>query len=112
MAKKVSAVIIAILLITSPSLSFAQSQMGRVSYYHEGRHTASGERFNKNSLTCAHKRLPFGTYVVVTFRNRSATCRVNDRGPFVRGRVLDVSLGTARALGMIGSGVVMASLRW
>ena len=98
-----------LLTVTS---SYAQSQKGRVSYYHEGSHTASGERFNKHAMTCAHRRLSFGTKVTVSYRGRSVTCRVNDRGPFIRGRVLDVSLGAARALGMTGAGVVVADISW
>lgn len=105
-------VIICLALISFPSFAQSREMKGVISYYSEGRHTASGERFNKNSLTCAHKRLPFGTKVVVTLRYRAATCRVNDRGPFRKGRILDVSLGTARALGMLGVGVVMATIRW
>lgn len=102
--------VICLTLISSPS--FAHSQTGSISFYHEGSQTASGERFNKNGLTCAHRRLPFGTKVSVTYRSRTVVCRVNDRGPFVAGRVLDVSLGTARALGMTGAGVVVAQLDW
>src|SRR6266576_6485393 len=91
-------------LVTSSS--YAQSQRGRVSYYSEGPLTASGERFNKRALTCAHRTLPFGTIVRVGYRGRAISCRVNDRGPFVRGRMLDVSLASAHALGMTGAGVV------
>ena len=94
------------------SSSYAQSQIGRVSYYSEGPLTASGERFNKLALTCAHKTLPFGTMVRVGYRGRTVSCRVNDRGPFVRGRMLDVSLASAHALGMTGVGVVLATIEW
>src|SRR6266478_60536 len=97
-------------LVTSSS--YAQSQRGRVSYYSEGPLTASGERFNKRALTCAHRTLPFGTIVRVGYRGRAISCRVNDRGPFVRGRMLDVSLASAHALGMTGAGVVMATMEW
>ncbi len=94
------------------SSSYAQSQIGRVSYYSEGPLTASGERFNKRALTCAHRTLPFGTIVRVGYRGRAISCRVNDRGPFVRGRMLDVSLASAHALGMTGAGVVLATMEW
>ncbi len=79
----------------------------RASYYQHGVRTASGERFNPNGLTAAHRSLPFGTRLRVTNRanGHSVVVRVNDRGPFVRGRSLDVSRGAAAALGMIGSGV-------
>lgn len=84
----------------------AEAQSGLASWYAEGKQTANGERFNPDGLTCAHRSLPFGTLLRVSYNGRSAVCRVNDRGPFIRGRVLDLSRGTARALGMIGAGVV------
>jgi len=75
-----------------------------------GTKTASGERLNPGAMTAAHRSLPFGTMVRVTNHKngRSATVRINDRGPFVRGRVIDVSPAAARALGF--SGVVPVSL--
>lgn len=71
-----------------------------------GRLTANGERFNMNAMTAAHKTLPFGTKVRVTYpRNgRSVVVRINDRGPFIRGRHIDLSRGAAKKLGMISSG--------
>ncbi len=80
---------------------------GVASYYgnESGSRTASGERFNQNAMTCAHRTLPFGTRLRVARGGRSVVCRVNDRGPFVRGRVLDLSTGAARAVGLIGAGV-------
>lgn len=71
-----------------------------------GRRTANGERFNMNAMTAAHKTLPFGTKVRVTNpRNgKSVVVRINDRGPFVRGRTIDVSRAAARELGMISRG--------
>ena len=98
--------------IVSLAPSYAQSQKGRVSFYSEGKLTSSGERFNKNAMTCAHPRVRFGTIVKVEYRGKAVSCRVNDRGPFVRGRVLDLSLGAARALGMTGAGVVYAQISW
>ncbi|TBU78668.1 septal ring lytic transglycosylase RlpA family lipoprotein [Pseudomonas daroniae] len=84
---------------------------GKASYYgkaHHGNKTASGERFNQNDLTAAHRTLPFGTRVKVTNlnNNRSVVVRINDRGPFTRGRIIDVSHKAAEALDMIRSGVV------
>jgi rare lipoprotein A len=71
-----------------------------VSY--KGRRTASGERFNPDVMTCAHRRHPFGSSLRVTVGDRSITCRVTDRGPFVKGRIIDVSPAGARALGFSG----------
>lgn len=87
-----------------------ESQAGcvRASWYHEGRVTASGERFNPNGFTGAHKTLPFGTVIRVTNPRTglSVNVRINDRGPFVRGRDLDLSRGAARAIGFTGVGTV------
>jgi rare lipoprotein A len=71
-----------------------------VSY--KGRRMASGERFNPDVMMCAHRRHPFGSALRVTIGSRSITCRVNDRGPFVKGRIIDVSPAGARALGFSG----------
>ena len=92
-----------------PTISFAQDGTEfrvKASYYSEGRRTASGERFNPNGFTAAHRTLPFGTRLKLTNERtgHSVVVRVNDRGPFVRGRGLDVAKGAAAALGMIGSG--------
>ena len=70
----------------------------------DGNLTANGERFNRNSLTAAHKTLPFGTRLRVCFK-RCAVVRVNDRGPFIPGRNLDLSKGAADAIGLTGFGV-------
>lgn len=64
--------------------------------------TASGERFNANALTAAHRTLPFGTRVRVTHKGRSVVVRINDRGPFIRGRSLDLSRAAARKIGCGG----------
>jgi len=87
------------------------SETGKASYYaqaHHGKRTASGERFDQNALTAAHRTLPFGTRVRVTNLNneRSVVVRINDRGPFVRGRVIDVSRAAAVRLEMLRAGVV------
>lgn len=68
--------------------------------------TASGEKFNPNALTAAHKSLPFGTKLRVTYKGKSVIVRINDRGPFVRGRSLDLSRAAARKLGCHGVCVV------
>jgi rare lipoprotein A len=69
-----------------------------------GRLTANGERYNQHGLTAAHKTLPFGTRLQVCFR-RCAVVRVNDRGPYIRGREIDLSKGAADAIGLTASGV-------
>ena len=84
---------------------------GMASWYgpgFNGKRTASGERFNQGKLTAAHKTLPFGTLVRVTnLQNaRTVEVRINDRGPFVRGRIIDLSRGAAERLDMIRTGVV------
>ncbi|GAB4343424.1 MAG: hypothetical protein Fur0042_06450 [Cyanophyceae cyanobacterium] len=86
------------------------SSMGHASWYgpgFSGRPTASGERFNPNDLTAAHRTLPFGTRVRVTYprTGRSVVVRINDRGPFIRGRTIDLSAGAARQIGLYSSGV-------
>ncbi|HEY7487730.1 MAG TPA: septal ring lytic transglycosylase RlpA family protein [Streptosporangiaceae bacterium] len=80
----------------------------QASYYSEGQTTASGESFDPSELTAAHKTLPFGTKVKVTNRNNgeSAVVRINDRGPYVSGRCLDLSTAAMRAVGGMGSGVI------
>jgi rare lipoprotein A len=85
---------------------------GFASFYREGTQTASGERFNANEFTAAHRTLPFGTRLRVTnvATGRSVTVRVNDRGPFVPGRVVDVSYSAAETLGMVGGGIAKVKL--
>ncbi|GEC14899.1 hypothetical protein NWI01_07910 [Nitrobacter winogradskyi] len=77
------------------------------SYYgnEAGNRTASGQRFNQNAMTAAHRSLPFGTRLRVTHGSRSVVVTINDRGPFIRGRVLDLSKGAAHAIGLTGRGV-------
>jgi rare lipoprotein A len=89
----------------------AQS-VGKASYYGNepgegGPLTANGERYNSGGLTAAHRTLPFGTKVRVTSPNtgRSVVVRINDRGPFIPGRIIDLSVGAARAIGLTSSGV-------
>jgi len=88
------------------------AMLGLASFYSEDSETASGERFDKHKLHAAHPTLPFGTRLRVTnVRNgRSVTVRVNDRGPFVRGRIVDVTSAAAEALGMVKEGVVKVTL--
>ena len=100
--------------VSSQPTIIANSIGGLASWYGPGFHgrlTASGEVYNQNALTAAHPDLKFGTRVKVTnLRNgRSVVVRINDRGPYVGGRVIDLSAAAARSLGMIKSGV--ASVR-
>jgi rare lipoprotein A len=84
----------------------AAAQCGRASWYALHSRTASGERMNPAAMTAAHRSLPFGTRVRVTNRRNGkvVTVRINDRGPFVRGRVLDLSRAAARKLGFVSTG--------
>jgi len=84
-----------------------RSFAGKASFYgnESGSKTASGQRFNQNAMTAAHRSLPFGTKLRVTHRGQSVVVTINDRGPFIRGRVLDLSKGAARAIGLTGAGV-------
>ena len=88
------------------------SQCGKASWYSTGSKTASGERMNANALAAAHRSLPFGTRVRVDnlANGRSVTVRINDRGPFVGGRVIDLTRGAAVAIGMVGSGTASVRL--
>ena len=90
-------------------------ERGQASWYgprFHGRRTASGERYDQHALTAAHKTLPFGTLVRVRslVTGKEVDVRVTDRGPFTRGRIIDVSRAAAEALGMIGLGVKQVSL--
>lgn len=83
---------------------------GSASWYMHGKRTASGERFNPAALTAAHPSLPFGTRVTVRHGKRSVTVRINDRGPFVRGRCLDLSRAAFARLAPLARGVL--PVRW
>lgn len=96
---------------TAPRQLVAQS-VGQASFYGNepgegGPLTANGERYNPGGLTAAHRSLPFGTRVRVTSANtgRSVVVRINDRGPFIGGRIIDLSKGAARAIGLTKTGV-------
>ncbi len=94
-----AALVSAVLLSTATA---AQAESGLASYY--------GGRGPGGGMTCAHRTRPFGSVVRVTHAGHTIQCRVNDRGPFVRGRIIDLSLSAARALGMMQSGVVRVSV--
>ena len=91
----------------TPSSGSGHSFSGMASFYgnESGSKTASGQRFNQNALTAAHRSLPFGTKLRVSHGGRSVVVTINDRGPFIRGRVLDLSTGAARAIGLTSAGV-------
>lgn len=90
----------------------ASAQCGKASWYALHSRTASGERMNPSALSAAHRSLPFGTMVKVENLNngRSVVVRINDRGPFIRGRVIDVSRGAAQKLGFVSSGTTRVRL--
>jgi rare lipoprotein A len=95
--------------------SQAAAQSGKASYYHDrfhGHRTASGAAYNKNALSAAHKTLPLGTQVLVTDTRsgRSVVVRINDRGPYARGRVIDLSRAAAREIGLVNKGVASVRL--
>lgn len=96
---KCSVLIVAVAL---SSASACKAETGLASYY--------GGRGHAGEMTCAHRTRPMGSVVTVSHGGRSIRCRVNDRGPFVRGRVIDVSVSAARALGLIGKGIVRVSV--
>ncbi len=91
----------------APSSGSGRSFSGMASFYgnESGSKTASGQRFDQNAMTAAHRSLPFGTKLKVTHGGRSVVVTINDRGPFVHGRVLDLSTGAARAVGLTSAGV-------
>jgi rare lipoprotein A len=98
-----------------PSSGSGRSFSGMASFYgnESGSKTASGQRFNQSAMTAAHRSLPFGTKLKVTHGGRSIVVTVNDRGPFIKGRVLDLSTGAASAVGLTrakGVGRVVAEV--
>ena len=94
----------ALALVCAPVLA---AETGIASFYWHGQKTANGERFNPEGMTAAHRTLRFGTVVRVTdlATGRSVVVRINDRGPFIRGRIIDLSRGAARSLGITGRGI-------
>lgn len=98
---------------TEPEADWEQLGSGVASYYadkFDGRRTASGETFRNTGYTAAHRTLPFGTRVRVTRGGKSVVVRINDRGPFTRGRVIDLSKAAARDLDLIGPGHATVTL--
>lgn len=99
--------IFAVALLCLTASAAAASERCRVSYYGEesGPRTASGARFNPWGMTAAHRSLPFGTKLRVSYGGKSVDVTINDRGPFIAGRCLDLSHGAARAIGLDRAGV-------
>jgi len=105
-----------ILLFFLLSITVRADQVGKASWYsgndRGGKITASGERYSMNKLTAAHKTLPLGSIVRVTClkNNKSVVVRINDRGPFIKGRVIDLSKKAAAQLNMLNAGVVKVKI--
>ena len=116
--KKISAIfLILTVLFLQISCGNYTTEKGKASYYsdkYEGRKTANGEKFRQNKMTAAHKTLPFGTKVkVVNLTNgKRVKVRINDRGPFVPGRIIDLSKRAAKKIDMINAGVVNVEMRY
>jgi len=110
----VTALLGIVMLFATPSSAIQSDQPKTViaSYYQYGSRTASGERYNPDGLTAAHRTLPFGTKLKVTniANGQSVIVRVNDRGPFIKSRTIDLSRGAARAIGMLNAGVARVAL--
>jgi rare lipoprotein A len=107
---------IVILLLLLSNAAYPFEQQGLASWYggkFQGRQTASGEYFDTNEFTAAHKTLPFGTIVKVTSleNGKSTVVRINDRGPFVPGRIIDLSRAAAAAIGLTGKGVAKVRIQ-
>ncbi len=111
---KFVALLIGALIVTAGASGLAEAKTinGLASFYKTGKRTANGERFNPNGMTAAHRTLPFGTRVQVTDvkTGRSVVVRINDRGPFIRNRVIDLSLGAARVVGLQRAGVARVKM--
>lgn len=101
--KKLCVYGVAAMAISAP-VQEALAQCGTASWYHEGTRTANGERYRPDGVSAAHRTLPFGTRVEVRNQRtgRSVVVRINDRGPFIRGRIIDLSRGARRIIGMDG----------
>lgn len=113
--------IVLLLVITFICISFKQKENANAAAYgvatfysdcFQGKKTANGERYDKNKLTAAHRSLPFGTKIKITNVNnkKSTVVRINDRGPWIKGRLLDVSRLAATKLGMVSAGKVSVKM--
>ncbi len=114
MVKQILFSLLVILLLSSCGYT---SRKGLASYYadsYEGKTTANGEIYRQGKITAAHKTLPFGTKVEVTnlSNNKSVVVRINDRGPYIRGRIIDLTKAAAREIDMVGAGVAKVKIRY
>jgi rare lipoprotein A len=99
-------------LLLLPTEGYAFSQSGIASYYWQPQPVACGGRFNPNAMTAAHKTLPCGSKVQVKGKNgKTVTVTINDRGPYIRGRIIDLSLAAAKKMGMTKSGLMKVTIR-
>ncbi|MGR7997064.1 MULTISPECIES: septal ring lytic transglycosylase RlpA family protein [unclassified Xanthobacter] len=100
------------LMAFAPGSARADTSTGIASFYWQSQRTANGEKFNPEAMTAAHRKLPFGTKVRVTnLKNgKTVVVRINDRGPFVRGRIIDVSRAAASHLGFTSHGITKVSV--
>ena len=104
---KIKTALLGALAVSFVSLTGAEAaECGRASWYALHSKTANGERMNPSAMTAAHRSLPFGTKVRVVNKanGKSVLVRINDRGPFIRGRIIDLSKAAAKSIGMIKSG--------
>jgi len=113
----VKQILFSLLVISLLSSCGYTTRKGLASYYadsHEGKTTANGETYRQGKITAAHKTLPFGTKVEVTnlSNNKSVVVRINDRGPFIRGRIIDLTKAAAREIDMVGAGVAKVKIRY
>ncbi len=114
MVKKILFSLLIISLL--PSCSYT-TRKGLASYYadsYEGKTTANGEVYRQSKITAAHKTLPFGTKVEVTnlSNNKSVVVRINDRGPYISGRIIDLTKAAAKEIDMVGAGVAKVKIRY
>jgi rare lipoprotein A len=110
-------ILFSLLVISLLSSCGYTTRKGLASYYadsYEGKTTANGEIYRQGKITAAHKTLPFGTKVEVTnlSNNKSVVVRINDRGPFIRGRIIDLTKTAAREIDMVGAGVAKVKIRY
>lgn len=114
MSKKIILYLFILALLNSCGYT---TRKGIASYYadfYEGRTTANGEIYRQNKITAAHKTLPFGTKVEVTnlANNKSVLVRINDRGPYVSGRIIDLTKAAAKEIDMIGAGIAKVKIKY
>ena len=117
MTKNLPTLLLLVLVVLAASCSRYVTESGTASYYgsqFNNRETASGSKYNPNRRTAAHKTLPFGTKVIVTnlSNHQRVKVRITDRGPFVRGRIIDLSQKAARKIDMITQGITQVELRY